>query len=149
MTQDLRKLLEIPHARLDEINALLLNPDEQVINDFLAVVEKYGTPEEINAKAKEARKLDNLLAKVKEVKPEYLEDLKLGDLVYLEDILTAWGRGYYSGAATIGVVSCGASNSMGQGIGVTVLLTSKDGELQPKIDPGANLTKYLNLEGSA
>ena len=75
MTQDLRDLLKIPHARLDEINALLLNPDEQVINDFLAVVEKYGTPEEINAKAEEARKLDNLFAKVKEVKPEYLDDL--------------------------------------------------------------------------
>ncbi len=76
MTQDLRELLKIPAARLDEINAVLLNPDEQVINDFLAVVEKYGTPAEINAKANEARKLENLLAKVKEVKPEYLEDLK-------------------------------------------------------------------------
>jgi len=80
---------------------------------------------------------------------EYLRDLKLGDLVFLEDILTAWGRGYYSGAATIGVVSCGASNSKGQGIGVTVLFTGKEGELQPKIDLGANLTRYLNLEGSA
>ena len=76
MTQDLRELLKIPPARLDEINALLLNPEEQVINDFLDLVEKYGTPAEINAKAKEARKLDNLLAKVKEIKPEYLEDLK-------------------------------------------------------------------------
>ncbi len=37
---------------------------------------------------------------------------------------------------------------MGQGIGVTVLLTSKDGELQPQIDPEANLTKYLKLGGS-
>lgn len=76
MTQDLRNLLKIPHERLDEINALLLNPEERVINDFLAVVAKYGTPEEINAKAKEARKLDNLLAQVKEIKPEYLDDLK-------------------------------------------------------------------------
>ena len=75
MTQDLRNLLKIPHARLDEINALLLNPDEKVINDFLAIVAKYGTPEEINAKAEEARNLDNLLAKVKEIKPEYLDDL--------------------------------------------------------------------------
>ena len=76
MTQDLRELLKIPAARLDEINAVLLNPDEQVINDFLDIVAKYGTPEEINAKANEARKLENLLAKVEEVKPEYLEDLK-------------------------------------------------------------------------
>ena len=76
MTQDLRKLLKIPYKHLDEINALLLNPDERVISDFLAIIEKYGTPEEINAKAAEARKLDNLLAKVKEIKPEYLADLK-------------------------------------------------------------------------
>ena len=76
MPQDLRSLLKIPYERLDEINAILLNPDERVINDFLAVLEKYGTPEEINAKAKEARKLENLLAKVEETKPEYLEDLK-------------------------------------------------------------------------
>jgi antitoxin component of MazEF toxin-antitoxin module len=76
MNQDLRELLKIPNKHLDEINAVLLNPDERVINDFLAVVAKYGTPEEINAKAVEARKLENLLAKVKEVKPEYLDDLK-------------------------------------------------------------------------
>ena len=73
MTQDLRNLLKIPYERLDEINAVLLNPDERVVNEFLAVVEKYGTPAEINAKAAEARKLENLLA---QVKPEYLEDLK-------------------------------------------------------------------------
>ncbi|MCP4139000.1 MAG: hypothetical protein GY755_01710 [Chloroflexi bacterium] len=76
MTQDLRELLKIPYKHLDEINALLLNPDERVISDFLAIVAKYGSPEEINAKANEARKLENLLAKVKEVKPEYLDDLK-------------------------------------------------------------------------
>ena len=73
---DLRERLKIPANRLDEINAVLLNPDMRVINDFLAVVEKYGTPEEINAKAHEARKLDNLLAKVKATKPEYLADLE-------------------------------------------------------------------------
>ncbi len=76
MTQDLRNLLKIPYERLDEINAVLLNPDEEVVNNFLAVIAKYGSPEEINAKAAEARKLENLLAKIKETKPEYLADLK-------------------------------------------------------------------------
>lgn len=78
---------------------------------------------------------------------EYLKDLRLGDIVLLEDILTAWGRGYYEGAVTVGVVACGASRSMGQGIGVTVLLTGKEGELQPKLDPEANLVKILRLGG--
>ncbi len=73
---DLRERLKIPADRLDEINMVLLSPDMRVMNEFLDVVAKYGTPEEINAKACEARKLDNLLAKVKETKPEYLADLE-------------------------------------------------------------------------
>ena len=73
---DLRSRLTIKPDRLDAINNILLNPDMEVINDFLAVVEKYGTPEEINAKADQARDLDNLLAVVEKTKPEYLEDLK-------------------------------------------------------------------------
>ncbi len=73
---ELRDRLKINPSKLDAINNILLNPDMDVINDFLAVVEKYGTPEEINAKADQARDLDNLLAMVEKTKPEYLEDLK-------------------------------------------------------------------------
>jgi hypothetical protein len=73
---DLRQRLKIPSNRLDDINAILLDPNQRVVNDLLAVIEKYGTPEEINAKHREARKLDNLLAKVKSSNPEYLADLE-------------------------------------------------------------------------
>lgn len=76
MNKKLRQLLEIPYDRLDDINAILLNPDTQVVNNFLTVVEKYGTPEEINQKAAEARKLSNLLKFVEEKQPSYLEDLQ-------------------------------------------------------------------------
>lgn len=71
----LRERLKINPDRLDAINQILINPDMGIINDFLAVVEKYGTPEEINAKADQARKLENLLAIVGKTKPAYLEDL--------------------------------------------------------------------------
>ncbi len=73
---DLRDRLKINPEKLDAINNILLNPDMEVINNFLAVVEKYGTPEEINAKANQARDLDNLLGMVKDTKPEYLADLE-------------------------------------------------------------------------
>jgi hypothetical protein len=73
---DLRSRLTIKNDKLNAINAVLLNPETDVINDFLAVVEKYGTPEEINAKAAQARNMDTLLAKVKETKPEYIDDLE-------------------------------------------------------------------------
>ncbi len=73
---DYRKLLEIPQSRLEEINSILLNPDTRVINQFWEVVKKYGTPEEINEKARKACDLPKLLEKVKKTKPEYMADLE-------------------------------------------------------------------------
>lgn len=76
---------------------------------------------------------------------EHVKDLRFGDMVLLKDILSTWGRGYYEDGATIGVVSSGPSQSLGQGIGVTTLLTCKGGEIVPKMDPGANLKRMLKL----
>jgi len=76
MENELQNLLNIPYERLDEINAILLNPDTQVVKDILDVVAKYGTPEEINQKAEEARQLPALFDRVKKSKPEYLNDLQ-------------------------------------------------------------------------
>jgi hypothetical protein len=76
MDEKLRQLLRIDPTRLEGVNSILLNPDMTVINNFLQVVEKYGTPSQINKKAQQAGKLENLLKKVKATKPEYLDDLK-------------------------------------------------------------------------
>ncbi|MCE5209726.1 MAG: hypothetical protein LLG42_15650, partial [Chloroflexi bacterium] len=43
---------------------------------ILNVIARYGTPEEINARAQAARSLPALLERVKSTRPEYLEDLK-------------------------------------------------------------------------
>ena len=75
MEKDLRNLLKIPSDRLDSINSILLDPGEQVINDFLKIVAKYGTPEEINNKHIESRQLPNLLKQVKARNPDYIKDL--------------------------------------------------------------------------
>jgi hypothetical protein len=72
---DLRKLLAIPTDRLEAINAVLIDPGEQVVNDFLSVVAKYGSPDEINRKHRESRKLDNLLKIVGERAPGHIKDL--------------------------------------------------------------------------
>ncbi len=76
MGTPIRNLLEIPHERLDEINAILLDPDTRVVKDLLAVVARHGTPEEINRKAEQAGRLPALLQRVREVKPEFLEALR-------------------------------------------------------------------------
>jgi hypothetical protein len=77
---------------------------------------------------------------------EHCEDLRFGDIVVLEDTLSFYGRGYYKGAITIGVVITGPSNHMGHGIGVTTLLSNRTGKLVPKVDPDVNLKNILNLE---
>jgi hypothetical protein len=79
----------------------------------------------------------------------HVRDMRFGDIVLLEDILTAWGREYYEGAVTIGVISCGPSKAVGQGLGVTTLLTCKEGELKPKVDPKLNLKEMLGLGGAS
>lgn len=76
MEGNLRQLLKIPTSRLDDINQVILDPGMRVIDDFLDVVAKYGTPEEINRKAREARRLPRLLEQVARIKPEYLADLQ-------------------------------------------------------------------------
>ncbi len=73
---NLRKMLSIPPSRLEAINAVLLDPDSKVINNFLEVVAKYGTPEEINRKHREARKLENLMKQVEARAPGHVADLK-------------------------------------------------------------------------
>jgi hypothetical protein len=75
MTEDIRALLQIPPSRLDAINQILADPDMKIISDFLDVVAKYGTPEEINAKAKAAMQMSVLREKVAKIQPDYLKDL--------------------------------------------------------------------------
>lgn len=79
-TTDLRSRLAIPGSRLDDLNAFLLDPDARIVNDLLDVVARYGTPDEINRKAREAGALPALLDRVRETRPDYL-----GDLEWLEE----------------------------------------------------------------
>ena len=76
MNTDIRNKLIIDNNRLDEINNFLMDPDNQLINDLLAVVEKYGGPEEINQKAGEAGKIENLMARLREKNSPYVENLE-------------------------------------------------------------------------
>jgi hypothetical protein len=76
MKSELRSRLRISESHLEEINALLLDPNTQAINDFLAIVDKHGTVEEINRKAREARKLSNLMARLESVHSPYRADLE-------------------------------------------------------------------------
>jgi hypothetical protein len=64
----------------------------------------------------------------------------------LKDIQTDYGKGYYSGGATIGVVCSGPSDFSGLGIGVTPILSSRSGKIVARIDPEANIGNYLGIK---
>ena len=72
---DLRNLLKIEDSRLVEINALLTDPGNELVNELLEVIEAFGGPQEINRKAQQAAKLENLTAQLKEAKSPYVDDL--------------------------------------------------------------------------
>jgi len=73
---NLRELLKISEDRLNEVNALLNDPANETIGQILAIVDKYGGPAEINRKAAEASKFENLMARLKEIKSPYVIEVE-------------------------------------------------------------------------
>lgn len=76
MDEKYRKLLAIPQSRLESINQVIMDPKSEVMQAFLAVVDKYGTPDEINRKHRTARELPNLMKKIEAARPEHIKDLE-------------------------------------------------------------------------
>jgi hypothetical protein len=74
-----------------------------------------------------------------------LETLRFGDIVAILDADSSYGRVYRKGAVTIGVVAHGFSNVAGHGPGVTTLIASPTGNIDPIIDEDANLAVWLDL----
>ena len=72
---DLRQRLTISPAHVGEINAMILDPKCEVVNAFLDVVRKHGSPEAINRKAAEARQLPRLLERLKASGSPYSADV--------------------------------------------------------------------------
>ena len=73
---NLRELLKISEDRLAEVNDLLTDPANETVGQILQIVEKYGGPEEINRRAAEASKFENLMAGLKEIKSPYVADIE-------------------------------------------------------------------------
>ena len=61
----LREKLRISEENLNEINDFILREDNPLVNGLLGIVEKYGDIDEINRKAEEARKLENLMERLR------------------------------------------------------------------------------------
>jgi len=72
----LREKLRIEEDNLKEINDFLLKKDNPLTSGLFKIIEKYGGVEDINRKAKEARKLENLMKRLEKKKSPYVKDLE-------------------------------------------------------------------------
>ncbi len=79
------------------------------------------------------------------VKEYGLDTLRLGDIVAIVDADSTYGRYYHQGSVTIGIIAHGDSIIAGHGPGVTCLLSSRLGAIDPTIDPNANIGSILGL----
>ena len=68
--------LQISEERLAEVNHLLMDPGNEVVNQILEIVERYGGPEEINRKADQARRFDSIMSRLKEMNSPYVADIE-------------------------------------------------------------------------
>jgi len=73
---DPRRRLRIDEANLKEINDFLLRKDNSLVNGLLGIVDKYGGVDEINRKARESRKLENLIRQLIKNKSPFARDLE-------------------------------------------------------------------------
>ncbi|MCL1876348.1 MAG: hypothetical protein FWF87_08845 [Synergistaceae bacterium] len=66
----------IRHCDLDKINCFLQSPNNGLMRKLENLVGKYGTPVEINARAAEAGKVENLVKRLRDMDSPYLPDLE-------------------------------------------------------------------------
>ena len=72
----LRERLGIDEESLREINKFLLQKDNPLIDDVLQIVERYGGVEEINRKAKEARRIESLMGRLERRRSPFVNGLQ-------------------------------------------------------------------------
>jgi hypothetical protein len=73
---NVRERLRIKEENLKEINDFLLRKDNPLINGLLEIVEKYGGVDEINRKARESRKFENLMNRLRKKNSPHVNDLE-------------------------------------------------------------------------
>ncbi len=73
---DPRRRLKIDEANLKEINDFLLRKDNSLVNGLLEIVDKHGGVAEINRKARESRKLEDLMSRLRKKGSPFVKDLE-------------------------------------------------------------------------
>jgi hypothetical protein len=74
-----------------------------------------------------------------------LQNLRIGDVVAVRDADCRFGRSMRTDAVSIGVIVHASCVISGHGPGVTVIMTTAKKLITPKIEPEANIARYLGI----
>lgn len=145
------RLLDHPDVRLHKCSPRLLDalrletrPDGTLAVPVVAEIPSHlmGSGAELMADYVDQDFMTNDRA---EIAAHGLDRLRLGDVVIVRDQDHSWGRGYYQGAVTIGLIIHGDSAWTGHGPGVLDLLTSRGPGIVAVSDPDANIAWRMGL----
>jgi hypothetical protein len=73
---NVKNRLRIKEENLKAINDFLLRKDNPVVDNLLNIIERHGGVEEINKKAKESQRLENLMKRLEKKKSPFVKDLE-------------------------------------------------------------------------
>jgi hypothetical protein len=144
-------LLDHPDVRLHKCSPRLLDalrletgPDGSLVVPVVAEIpsQLMGSGAELMADYVDQDFMTNDRAEIDRLG---LDRLRLGDIVAVRDQDHSWGRGFYAGAVTIGLIIHGDSAWTGHGPGVLDLLASRGPAITPVRDPDANIAWRMGL----
>ena len=81
-----------------------------------------------------------------EMKKYKLNNLRLGDFVYVENYDSSYQHGFLRKAWSIGIVGQTNGPRAGYGPGLTILMSSKTNDGIPKLNSNANIVNYLKFK---
>lgn len=119
--------------------------EDKLIIPVAAKVPAYLMGSGIGAASSYTGDYDIMTADRDEVVKSGLENLRLGDIVLLQDCDNAYGRGYLKGAVSIGVVIHSDCIKMGHGPGITTIMTCKRGLIEGIVVKNANIADYMGV----
>lgn len=144
------KLLDFPNVELKKMSPELLHAMNIRVEDGRLVVpvamelpvKVMASGAELNAEYVDQDLTSGDRAYMRE---SGIDQLRLGDLVVIDDADHYWGRGYRRGYRAIALCIHGDSVMTGHGPGILTLMAGTADDITWTIDPQANIARYLNI----
>lgn len=143
------ELAEFPEIKMMNMDPELFDKMQLEVVDGViqfpvaAIVPAYLMGSGIGSPIAYSGDYDIMTQDLAEVKAHGIDQLRFGDFVFLKDCDNTFGRGYLTGAVSVGVVVHSDCIKMGHGPGIMILMTSKKPLIQGVVSNKCNVKDYL------